>query len=134
MEAILTYVQACHAFLSNKSCMDGSKRPFKNFLTSRVFMTSEKLETKWEKLKTTASTKSEKPLVFLTETENQMTIEGNPKNRRRHQDRKTTVVCCETQKTRLKNGPNQTTENPNVPLLKVFLKKKLYLSVNARLY
>ena len=33
-------------------------------------------ETKWEKPKTTASTKSEKPLVFLPETENQMLIEG----------------------------------------------------------
>ena len=89
-------------------------------------MTSEKPETKWEKLKTTASTKSEKLLVFLMETENQMTIEGNPKNRRRHQDQKTTVFCCETRKTRLKNGPNQTTENPNVPLLKVFKKITLF--------
>ena len=79
-------------------------------------MTSEKPETNREKPKTTASTKSEKSLVFLPETENQMLIEGKPENRSRHQNRKTAVFWCENRKTDLKNGHNRKTENPKVPL------------------
>ena len=83
---------------------------------SLFMFTSEKPETKWEKPKTTARTKSEKPLVFLPQTENQVLIKGKPENRRRHQNRKTAVFCCENRKTDLKNGQNRKTEDPKVPL------------------
>ena len=89
-------------------------------------MTSEKPETNREKPKTTASTKSEKPLVFLPETENQMLIEGKPGNRSRHQNRKTAVFCCENRKTDLKNGQNRKTENPKVPLLLQYSLENVY--------
>ena len=69
------------------------------------------------KTKTTTNTKSEKPLVFFPETENQMLIEGKPANRKRHQNRKTGVLCCENRKTDLINGQNRKTEKPNAPLI-----------------
>ena len=74
------------------------------------------------KTETRANTKSENPLVFLPETENHMLIEGKPENRRRHQNRKTAVSCCENRKTDLKNVQNRETENPKVPLIKARVK------------
>ena len=67
------------------------------------------------KTKTTTNTKSEKPLVFFPETENQMLIEGKPANRKRHQNRKTAVLCCENRKTDLKMAKTAKPKNPMPP-------------------
>ena len=61
-------------------------------------MTSEKPETKLEKPKTTASTKSEKPLVFLPQTENQVLIEENPKTKEDTKTEKPLVFVTKTEK------------------------------------
>ena len=57
-------------------------------------------------------------------TENQMLKNKNSVNRNDHQNRKTEVFCNKNRKTDLKlNSQNRKTENPNAPLLKVFLEK-----------
>ena len=47
----------------------------------------------FEKPKTTSGTKTEKPLVFFTKTENQMLKNEKSANRNDHQNRKTEVFC-----------------------------------------
>ena len=62
-------------------------------------------------------TKTEKPLVLFTKTENQTLKNEKSANRNDHQNRKTEVFCNKNRKTDLKNSQNRKTENPNAPLV-----------------
>ena len=47
-------------------------------------------------------------------------------NRNDHQNRKIEVFWHKNRKPDLKNSPNRKTENPNVPLLYLFISKAVY--------
>ena len=94
------------------SCTTSRRESVQACHYSLFIFTSEKPETKWEKPKTTTSTKSEKPLVFLPETENQVLIEGKRENRRRHQNQKTAFLLLRKPKNRSKKWPKPKTPKP----------------------
>ena len=66
-------------------------RPKPKTAYKTVYPNRSKQEKKQEKPKTTLGTKTEKPLVFFTKTENQMLKNEKSANRIEHQNRKTDV-------------------------------------------
>ena len=67
------------------------------------------------KLKTTSNTKTEKPLVYFTKTENQVLKNEKSANCNENENRNTEVFGHDNRKTDLKTGQNRKTENPNCP-------------------
>ena len=82
---------------------------------SLFIFTSEKPETKWEKPKTTASTKSEKPLVFLSKTENQVLIKGKPENPKKTPKPENRSFLLRKPKNRSKKWPKPKNRKPQSP-------------------
>ena len=69
-----------------------------------------------EKPEPTSDTKTEKPLVSIRKTENQILKNEKSANRDEHQNRKTVAFWPKNRKTDPKNSQNRKTENPNAPL------------------